>query len=72
MIYMNNSQISPAQITPLALPFSDTVAVIKTMENAKPSLFINVYNLPDNSIFIELHEHLQRVIRVEDYHIIIL
>jgi len=71
-IYTNNNLIATAQITPMALPFSDAVAVTIATENEKPSLLINVYNPCDKGIFVNLSEHLRHNIKVEDYNIIIL
>src|SRR5271169_4490114 len=73
VIYINNSLLSTSQITPLALPFSDVTAIALTTAdaNAKPHLFINVYNPCDQSIIPELHEYLRNNINVCDYDIIV-
>src|SRR5204862_3645380 len=44
VIYTNNSLIPLSRIIPLALPFSDAVAIAIAMDTERPSLFINVYN----------------------------
>ena len=72
VIYTNNNLIPPSQITPLALPFSDAVAIATAMDTECPSLFINVYNPCDKSLINELHEYIHRNINIQGYHNIII
>ena len=55
-IYINNNLISPSQISPLSLPFTNITAAVITIINTKPMLIINIYNPCDQSIIIELHK----------------
>ena len=49
-IYVNTKYFAAAQITQLAVPSADVTAIqVKLQGASKPSLFINVYNLCDDS-----------------------
>ncbi len=72
VIYTNNNLIPPSQITPLALPFSDAVAIAIATDAGRPSLFVNVYNPCDKSLINELHEYIHQNINIQDYQNIII
>src|SRR5271169_2909521 len=72
VIYTNNKLIAASRITPIALPFNDVSAIKLTTEDKKPSLVINIYNPCDKGILTELHEHLRRNIRIQEYNIILI
>ena len=71
VIYINNELIPRPHITPMALPFKDVSAVSLDMDNAKPSLLINVYNPCDEGIIPDLCLYLQININQQNYGLII-
>ena len=71
VIYTNNKLIPRSSVTPITLPFRDVTAISLDVNNAKPSLLVNIYNPCDKGIISDLHQFFQANIKEQDYGLII-
>jgi hypothetical protein len=72
-IYVNNGILNTSAFHIVAFPLPNVTAVaIKTTNNPKPTLVINVYNPSDENLITPLTEHLQQNIDPSQYHAIII
>jgi Reverse transcriptase (RNA-dependent DNA polymerase)/Endonuclease-reverse transcriptase len=61
-IYINNSQLTPSQITQIPIHLTDVVALqIQPSRDDPPLTIINVYNPSDNSLIQQLQNELRKV-----------
>src|SRR5579859_4734714 len=72
-IYINNHILYTTAFHLVAFPLPDITAVaIRTTNDSKPTLVINIYNPSDENLITPLIEHIQQNIDPSQYHAIII
>ena len=72
-IYINNRILDTSSFYIITIPLPDVTAVaIKTTNNSKPTLVVNIYNPSDANLITPIFEHLQANINPSQYHAIVI
>jgi len=68
-IYINNQILDTSSFYIVTIPLPDVTAVaIKTTNNLKPTLVVNIYNPSDENLITPIFEHLQANVDPSQYH----